>query len=1428
MDNIINFLKKKLRDISQDDRGFIQHGKFTLQPITQPISQAISNIKGNIQAIANPQTRATWFQGFTPSSVSIPLPQTIKSPVPIPQPRLDIGQAFNRLKTNVGLLVNPQTRKVFLKGFQPETPRPISNLVQNLKLIQRSPQFAESIPSAIEEKAIELGKRVGGEFGHPMAGELLGRTVGGLERGFTRALTTPFTRKPTMGKLADVVSGIGSTIGAGESVVMGGINPIFTTIGTLITKQRLPTKDELMQSYSEGIKFGTEFGPVSKIASPITESLFGKLNPKTVKTAIDVAKRLTYKGLSGGTAFGAYGYLTAPEGKRKQAVIDNAIQGALMDMGMEATGLAGKKLIGEIKGVWSSLMKLPPKERAGVIREFTEERIGLQVKPKGGTKAILEAEAKKGIPEMRLSKEAQELMEKAKSHFPFGKFSPTEVIETAKKIAKLDRNSIVEPAHIAEALQYNGSYNQWLKNTIEELAPQVSGKFTIADYERIIKRYNPTEGNIGARIQEVFGKNPLPDIEKAIRLLKEKKIETLTPKRYEQAIRSVQKAVIQEKPKIKIKLSQTTPPLSPTGEIGGGGEGGFKPSQAPPTSNDDLIKRLTEVIKKAKPIRGKQEALYTQARGEKLARLIKIREKMAGEKGFFEELGALKGELPKIQFESIRQEFNQDSVDRLFNMIKEHPHLNEWEKVNAQVGLAKILGKKGGGVPTRGELEKLYTVFGKDFTEALLEKRPLFEKLTEAGMQLYNLPRTMMAGIDLSATLLQNVMFAFRHPITTAKNLGEEIKFFINEGYFNQAMEEIAKRPTFNAMKEAKLALTKMGPIISEREEAFMSSWAEKIPGLGRLYKAGGRAYTGFLNKMRADVFDQLYYSAKEVGVDVENPEFLKSLGEFINNATGRGNLGKFERLAPVLSQGLFSARKLAATVNMIRPDIYIKMHPFIRKEALKTWLAYLGGGMTILGLAKLAGANVGDDPTSADFGKIKIGNTRFNIWGTYQQLARLPIQIIKGYVTSSTSGQRIMLGEGYKPLTPLDILSRFFEMKEHPTLSLIKGAIARQTNLGEPFQWGPEVIDKFIPMLISDAYDLYQEHGAKGLLALIPAALGVGVQTYGKKMPIVEKTTTGKEKIKLKFYPRLSDVLWSKLTGKQLTTIPKEQWEGISNVMAKESNAKYLKQQANRLNQLVEEGKMTEDKAKKEMLNIYSSLETKPIEKIEELSPIAIYLGIDKYLGNPPTGAIEKAKWESGRFDAAVKVYKNENIDDQTKESLIQKLGQSPEDITYYDLATSDRSVRRTAVDEVFKKSGIEGLVYLRKSVKEKRILTNTIIDDLVDEGVISYAEGKYLKSVDYVKDKKTGKYTIKTKSGKGKKIKISAPPKIKTIKLNLPTPKKISLPKTMGKKVKVVYKPAKKLPLKLERQNFNILKSAEYKPRKIKVKMRRARIRM
>jgi len=513
------------------------------------------------------------------------------------------------------------------------------------------------------------------------------------------------------------------------------------------------------------------------------------------------------------------------------------------------------------------------------------------------------------------------------------------------------------------------------------------------------------------------------------------------------------------------------------------------------------VKKIVEALKGAGDIRGQQETLYKKARGEKLAKMSAVGKKTSGEKGFFAEKGALKGELPKVEFESIRNKLKQEDIDSLFNMVKESPHLTEWDKLTAREGLANLLGETGGKVPTESEIKKLHKVFGKELTEALLEKRPMLEKIKAAGLQLANMPKSIMSSFDLSFGLRQGAFTAPRYRKQFFDSWTKQFSWFGSEKAFTESMKLVSENPDYNLAIESGVAFTEMDSLIGEREERFASQWADVIPGV----RASSRAYTGFANKYRMDLFDTLIKDAEELGLKPQtNADLTKKIADFVNNSTGRGSLGDFESSATALNAFFFSPRLMASRVKiltkMFDPRFYTKEDPFIRKEFIKTMLTYLGTGLTILGVAKLMGAEVGNDVRSSDLGKIKIGNTRIDIWSGFQPYIRMVGQLISGEYVSSTTKKVLTLGEGYKPLTRLDILMRQVESKEAPTFSLITELLKGQDFEGKPINISKELALRFVPMVIQDLYDVIKDN-PEATPAVMLAPFGVGVQTYkGRK----------------------------------------------------------------------------------------------------------------------------------------------------------------------------------------------------------------------------------------------------------------------------------------------------------------------------------------
>lgn len=521
-------------------------------------------------------------------------------------------------------------------------------------------------------------------------------------------------------------------------------------------------------------------------------------------------------------------------------------------------------------------------------------------------------------------------------------------------------------------------------------------------------------------------------------------------------------------------------------------------SQAEPSLIESSIQKLTQALAEAKPVRAAQEKLYSAERSKRLGAALGAQSPTGGEAGFAVEKAQLAGELPKAQFESLRGKLAQEDIDNLFNAVVQSTRLGAFDKIQARTGLQKMFGPEGGSVPTNKELSLLAQVFPPETIKALVDARPILSKIGSGIIEALNLPRSIQSTFDLSAPLRQG-LFLIGKPKEFAGAFLSMFKQFGSEKAFKAVEDSIRSRPTYQLMRDAKLAITDMDGLVTNREEQFMSNWVEKIPVIGRGARASGRAYTGFLNKLRADVFDSMLAKAKDLGVN--NPELPASLAQFINAASGRGSLGALERAAPLLNGIFFSPRLMASRINMLNPAFYVKLDPFVRKEALKTMLSSGSIILTVLGLAKMGGASVETNPTNADWLKAKVGNTRFDVAGGLQQYLRLAAQLVTGHITSSTTGKVLTLGEGYKPLTRLDIIERFFMGKENPIASFVTDFLQGQNAVGEKFELSKELLDRFIPLIAQDLEGAIKEWGPIGGAAVtLPAVFGVGVQTYGDK----------------------------------------------------------------------------------------------------------------------------------------------------------------------------------------------------------------------------------------------------------------------------------------------------------------------------------------
>lgn len=515
-----------------------------------------------------------------------------------------------------------------------------------------------------------------------------------------------------------------------------------------------------------------------------------------------------------------------------------------------------------------------------------------------------------------------------------------------------------------------------------------------------------------------------------------------------------------------------------------------------PPEVEDLVTRLTGALKSAGKATKEQQAANAAARKEQAKALARARATSSGVSGLRAEQAAMRQEFPKITREPIDVKFSQEELDSLFDYVKNHPALRFFESARAREGLGKLMS---GQAIQPSELALLGKVFPKDFVEASLKARTNKQKFWDIFGNVLNLPRAIRSSSDLSAPLRQGWVFSTRKEFYKA--LPGMFRQAFSEKYFNDAMAEIRARPSYDKMEQGGVAFSDLSADLNRREEAFSSNYAEMIPGFGRIVRGSERGYTGFLNKVRADVFDDLLKKAEKLGKDVDDPQFLADLGGYVNNATGRGSLGSFEASGPILNALLFSPRLMSARLAMLNPVYYMSLDPFVRKQAIRDMLGASSLATTVLGLAALNGADVETDPRSSDFAKIRLGDDRHDILGGFGQYITFFSKLATNKAINS-SGVMQEMGEGRFSNTRLDALEKFFRSKASPVAGYTADYLDNKNVIGEPFEAGKNTMQLFVPMFWADFVEVAQEEGPENLGKLTPSFFGTGYSSYNNAPP--------------------------------------------------------------------------------------------------------------------------------------------------------------------------------------------------------------------------------------------------------------------------------------------------------------------------------------
>lgn len=385
-----------------------------------------------------------------------------------------------------------------------------------------------------------------------------------------------------------------------------------------------------------------------------------------------------------------------------------------------------------------------------------------------------------------------------------------------------------------------------------------------------------------------------------------------------------------------------------------------------------------------------------------------------------------------------------------------------------------------------------------------LQPKNYGENLTDLG----GLTKSLKASLDLSAIFRQGAKLFFTDNGIWRKNSLDAFKNFAKSVGGKEVMNEV-RADVLSRENNLNGLYKKEGLAVGTTEEQFPTSIQEKTPILGRLFKASEDAFTAFQYKTRADVFDNYVKIAEKSGADIQG------IGKVANSLTGRGTFGqRGESAASAVNNLVFSPRLLKSHVDLLTAHAFdANIGSFARKQAAINMVKVIGGMAGIMAIANAVNPGSAEkDPRSSDFGKIKVGDTRFDYTGGMASMATLASRLFpllagqKSYSKSTSTGKLNEINAKDKkgnPLyggtTGLDVLYDFGTNKVSPLF----GTLVIDQLRGHDFDGNPNTLvnkakNLFEPLPINTWEQLKNNPNSANIIAsMIADGLGISTNTY-------------------------------------------------------------------------------------------------------------------------------------------------------------------------------------------------------------------------------------------------------------------------------------------------------------------------------------------
>jgi hypothetical protein len=321
-------------------------------------------------------------------------------------------------------------------------------------------------------------------------------------------------------------------------------------------------------------------------------------------------------------------------------------------------------------------------------------------------------------------------------------------------------------------------------------------------------------------------------------------------------------------------------------------------------------------------------------------------------------------------------------------------------------------------------------------------------------------------------------------------------------------------------------------------EEAYPSgilrglSNAKNAPvrSIGHVYNASEVGFTASALRTRMALMDMYIKMGEKNSLDMMLPENAEPFGTLANSLSGRGNIGRLEFAGNFINLMFFSVRFLKSNIDVLTAPVkwgygelqykggtISRGELLARREAAINTRNLIAGLAVIYTIAEFAGAEVEKDPRSTDFGKIKVGNTRFDPSGGIASIVTLSTRLIPtthngqwGWWTKNSKGKyklvmKLEHGPGGFQIdnvaygsSALEAFGGFLTNKTAPLLNALVLTPLRGSNFDGTPVTGQSILGNVAgPLPFKTVFDINNPDAAPWLARVLAEELGVSTNTY-------------------------------------------------------------------------------------------------------------------------------------------------------------------------------------------------------------------------------------------------------------------------------------------------------------------------------------------